>query len=183
MPQSCIDVYKRQPVKGREKRQKKKENRAPEDLLGDLKPGDIVVHEIHGKGKFLGLRNMEVGGARADYIELEYRGGDKLYIQTAQIDRVQKYIGPGEAESVRLNKLGGKEWENTKAKATSSIKELAEDLVALYRERGTRKGYRFSKDTVWQRQFEDSFAYEETPGQTESIAQIKRDMELSLIHI
>lgn len=90
---------------------------------------------------------------------------------------MQKYIGPGEAESVRLNKLGGKEWENTKAKAASSIKELAEDLVALYRERGTRKGYRFSKDTVWQRQFEDSFAYEETPGQTESIAQIKRDME------
>ena len=165
------------PVKGREKRQKKKENRAPEDLLGDLKPGDIVVHEIHGKGKFLGLRNMEVGGARADYIELEYRGGDKLYIQTAQIDRVQKYIGPGEAESVRLNKLGGKEWENTKAKAASSIKELAEDLVALYRERGTRRGYHFSRDTVWQRQFEDSFAYEETPGQTESIAQIKRDME------
>ncbi len=147
-----------------------------ENLLGDLKPGDIVVHEIHGKGRFLGLKNMEVGGARADYIELEYRDGDKLYIQTSQIERVQKYIGPGEGE-IRLSKLGGKEWDSAKAKAKSSIKELAEDLVELYRQRSLLKGFRFSKDTVWQNQFEDSFEYEETPGQLESVRQIKRDMQ------
>ncbi|MBQ9942269.1 MAG: transcription-repair coupling factor [Christensenellaceae bacterium] len=150
-------------------------------LLGDLKAGDIIVHEIHGKGRFLGLKNMDVGGTRADYIELEYRDGDKLYIQTAQIHRVQKYIGPGENETIRLSKLGGKEWDAAKNRARSSVKELAEDLVELYRQRSLQKGFAFGKDTVWQQQFEDSFDYEETPGQVESIEQIKKDMESARI--
>jgi len=164
-------------ARGKAKRQKKKT--AP-TLLADLRAGDLVVHEVHGKGRYNGLKTMEVGGASAEYMEIEYRDGDKLYIPTAQIGRVDKYVGPEEG-TPRLNKLGGKEWESAKAKARSSVKELAEDLVAIYRERGVRAGYRFSPDTVWQRQFEDNFGYTETPGQMESIEQIKRDMESSKI--
>jgi len=170
------EIFGRASRKPSEKRSREKQS--GDTLLADLKAGDIVVHEVHGKGRFLGLKNMDVAGARADYIELEYRDGDKLYIQTSQIDRVQKYIGPGDGEGeVRLSKLGGKEWENAKAKARQSVKKLAEDLVELYRQRSALKGYRFSKDTVWQSQFEDSFEFEETPGQLESIRQIKRDMQ------
>ena len=149
-------------------------------LLADLHSGDIVVHEIHGKGRYLGLRTMEVAGVSADYMEIEYRDQDRLFIPTSQIGRIDKYIGPDEEET-RLSKLGGREWETTKAKARTSVKKLAEDLVEIYRERSQAKGYQFSEDTVWQRQFEDNFAYEETPGQLESIQQIKQDMESSKI--
>lgn len=149
-------------------------------LLADLHTGDIVVHEIHGKGKYLGLRTMEVAGVSADYMEIEYRDQDRLFIPTSQIGRIDKYIGPDEEET-RLSKLGGREWETAKTKARASVKKLAEDLVEIYRERSLAKGYQFSEDTVWQRQFEDNFAYEETPGQLESIEQIKQDMESSKI--
>ena len=169
---SELDIFGAR-ARGKAKRPKKK--KAP-ILLADLRAGDLVVHEVHGKGRYLGLKTMEVAGASAEYMEIEYRDGDKLYIPTAQIARVDKYVGPQE-EVPRLSKLGGKEWENAKARARSSVRELAEDLVAIYRERSARAGYRFSEDTVWQRQFEDNFGYTETPGQLESIEQIKRDME------
>lgn len=164
-------------ARGKAKRQRKKS--AP-TLLADLKAGDLVVHEVHGKGRYNGLKTMEVAGASAEYMEIEYRDGDKLYIPTAQIGRVDKYVGPDD-DAPRLSKLGGREWENAKAKARASVKELAEDLVAIYRERGVRPGYRFSPDTVWQRQFEDNFGFTETPGQMECALQIKRDMESSKI--
>ena len=157
-------------------KKKKAKKKQPGLEAADLKEGDIVVHEIHGKGRFLGIRNMEVGGVKGDYLELEYRDGDRLYIQTSQIQRVQKYIGPGD-EDARLSKLGGKEWENAKARAKNSIKQLTEDLLAIYADRANRQGYAFSRDTVWQRQFEENFPYQETEGQLESTRQIKRDME------
>ena len=149
-------------------------------LLADLHAGDIVVHEIHGKGKYMGLKTMEVAGVSADYMEIEYRDGDRLFIPTAQIGRIDKYIGPDEEET-RLSKLGGREWENTKTKARASVKQLAENLVDIYRERSQAAGYQFSEDTVWQRQFEDNFGYIETPGQLECIEQVKQDMESTKI--
>ncbi|MGI6152657.1 MAG: transcription-repair coupling factor [Christensenellaceae bacterium] len=162
---------------GRIKKQvKRAKSSAQEDIFSDLSAGDFVVHEVHGKGKYLGLKTLEAGGNVAEYMEIEYRGGDKLYIPTAQIDRVQKYIGSEDAQP-QLSRLGGKEWENAKARARESALKLAFDLVELYAQRFDNKGYAFSKDTVWQKQFEDAFEYEETEGQTQSIEEIKRDME------
>lgn len=146
------------------------------NLLADLKHGDIVVHELHGIGRYVGLKTMEIAGVSADYIELEYRDGDTLQIQTAQIGRVEKYVGPND-EKVKLSKLGGKEWENSKNRARSTVRQLAENLTELYAERSARKGFAFSPDSSWQRQFEDNFFYEETPGQLESIEEIKQDMQ------
>ena len=105
-------------ARGKAKRQRKKS--AP-TLLADLKAGDLVVHEVHGKGRYNGLKTMEVAGASAEYMEIEYRDGDKLYIPTAQIGRVDKYVGPDD-DAPRLSKLGGREWENAKAKARASVK-------------------------------------------------------------
>ncbi len=144
------------------------------DIFTDLKPGDIIVHDIHGKGRFLGLVTRAVQGISRDYMELEYRDGDKLFIPTDQIDRVQKYMG---GENERLSKLGGREWSQTKARVKKAVKELAEDLVSIYSERLEKKGYQYGEDTLWQRQFEDSFPYEETEGQLQSIAEIKKDMQ------
>lgn len=144
------------------------------DIFTDLKTGDMIVHDIHGKGRFLGLVTREVQGISRDYMELEYRDGDKLFIPTDQIDRVQKYLG-GEGE--RLSKLGGREWSNTKAKVKKAVKELAEDLVAIYSERMMKKGHKFGEDTIWQRQFEDNFPYDETEGQLKSIEDVKQDMQ------
>ena len=144
------------------------------DIFSDLKAGDMIVHDIHGKGMFLGLVTKEVQGTLRDYMALEYRGGDKLFIPTDQMDRVQKYMG---GEGGRLSKLGGKEWNQTKSRVKNAIKELAEDLVAIYSERTGSKGYRYGEDTLWQKQFEDNFPYEETPGQVASIDEIKKDMQ------
>lgn len=166
------DIFGKQKTIGRKKSSKKKEI----VLIADLNIGDIVVHEVHGKGKYLGLKTMEVSGVSSDYMEIEYRDGDKLYIPTAQIGRLDKYIGSDD-EIVALSKLGGKDWESAKSKARTSVKKIAEDLVSIYRERSIQKGYQFSPDTVWQNQFEDNFEYTETPGQLESIEEIKRDME------
>ena len=160
-----------------------KARKRSEDILSELKPGDIVVHDLHGKGRFIGITKMEVGGVSADYIELEYRDGDKLYIQTSQIERVQRYIGPGsdEADNMKLSKLGSKEWDNQKAKARKSIRQLAEDLQSIYLERTKLKGFAFSPDSMWQREFEDNFNHTETDGQIDSIRQIKRDMQSTKI--
>ena len=143
------------------------------DIFTDLKTGDIIVHDVHGKGRFLGLVTRAVQGISRDYLELEYRGGDKLFIPTDQIDRVQKYMG---GDSARLSKLGGREWGQTKARVRKAVQELAEDLVSIYSERLGKKGFRYSEDTVWQKQFEDMFPYEETDGQIRSIDEIKADM-------
>jgi transcription-repair coupling factor (superfamily II helicase) len=148
------------------------------DLFADLKPGDMVVHDVHGKGRFIGLVKREVQKVSRDYLELEYRDGDKLFIPTDQIDRVQKYMG-GEGE--RLSKLGGREWSQVKARVKKAVKELAEDLVSIYSERMFKKGHKYSEDTVWQQQFEDSFPYEETDGQLKSISEIKKDMQLEKV--
>lgn len=142
----------------------------------ELKPGDYVVHTNHGIGVYKGIKQLEVQGHKKDYLELSYNAGDKLYVPVDQLDLVQKYIG-SEGKSPKINKLGGSEWTKAKNKVKKAINEIAEDLVKLYAIRSTLKGHKFSSDTVWQKQFEDEFPYEETPDQLSAIEDIKKDME------
>ncbi|MDO5689252.1 MAG: transcription-repair coupling factor [Tissierellia bacterium] len=155
-----------------------KKRKTTKDLINysDLTIGDFVVHENHGIGRYQGLEQIDVGGIVKDYLLLEYRGADRLYIPTDQMNLIQKYIG-AEAKLPKLNKLGGMEWNRTKQKAKKALDEIADDLVELYARRSQDVGYAFSKDSHWQREFEDSFIYEETYAQLRCIDEIKRDME------
>lgn len=144
--------------------------------FAELKPGDYVVHVNHGIGIYKGIKQLDIGGHKKDYLELSYYGDDKLYVPVEQLDMVQKYIG-SEGNAPKINKLGSAEWTKAKTKVKKSIEEIAQDLVKLYAVRSTLKGYRFSKDTVWQRQFEEEFPYEETPDQITAIEDIKKDMQ------
>ena len=144
--------------------------------FAELKPGDYVVHANHGIGVFKGIKQIEVAGSTRDYLDIVYDKGDKLYVPVDQLDLVQKYIG-SEGKTPKVNKLGGAEWQKAKAKVRKSINEIAEDLVKLYAARSTLSGYKYAKDTEWQRQFEDEFPYEETPDQLTSLEEIKHDME------
>lgn len=148
----------------------------PQLALYELKAGDLVVHEAHGIGRFVGVSTLTVEGKSKDYIELIYQAGDKLYIPTDQLDRVQKYIG-GNEETQKLSKLGSGEWQKTVSKTRASVRKLAFDLVHLYGERNRLKGFKFSPDTNWQQRLELSFPYRETPDQLTSIEEVKRDME------
>lgn len=142
----------------------------------ELKLGDYVVHANHGIGLYKGIKQLEVEGIKKDYLELSYDSGDTLYVPVEQLDFVQKYIG-SEGKLPKVNKLGGSEWAKTKNKVKKSIADIAEDLMKLYAARATLKGHRYSKDTVWQKQFEDEFPYEETQDQIVAIEDIKKDME------
>ncbi len=144
--------------------------------FAELKPGDYVVHANHGIGIYKGIKQIEAAGHKRDYLDIVYDKGDKLYVPVDQLDLIQKYVG-SEGKAPKINKLGGSEWQKAKAKARKSINEIAEDLVKLYAVRSTVKGYRFSKDTEWQKQFEDEFPYEETPDQLTALEEIKADME------
>ena len=144
--------------------------------FAELKPGDYVVHVNHGIGVYKGIKQIEVAGHKRDYLDIVYDKGDKLYVPVEQLDMLQKYIG-SEGKNPKVNKLGGNEWQKAKSKVRESINKIAEDLVKLYAERSAIKGYRFSKDTEWQKQFEDEFPYEETPDQLSSLEEIKNDME------
>lgn len=142
----------------------------------ELKVGDYVVHVNHGIGVYKGIKQLEVEGHKKDYLELAYEGGDKLYVPAEQLDLIQKYIG-SEGKAPKITKLGGSEWTKLKNKVKKSIMDIAEDLLKLYAVRSTMKGFRYSKDTIWQKQFEDEFIYEETPDQLTAIEDIKSDME------
>ena len=144
--------------------------------FAELKPGYYVVHANHGIGVFKGIKQIDIAGNTRDYLDIVYDKGDKLYVPVDQLDLVQKYIG-SEGKTPKINKLGGNEWQKAKAKVRKSINEIAEDLVKLYAARAALKGYKYSKDTEWQRQFEDEFPYEETPDQLSSLEEIKHDME------
>ena len=145
-------------------------------VFADLKPGDFVVHQTHGIGQFVGVNTITADGVTKDYIKIQYRNDDMLYVPTSNLDTVRKYIGGGEA-APRLNKLGGKEWSATTGKVKKHLEEIAKDLVELYAKRQKVKGYAFSKDTPWQKQFEDSFPYTETEDQLRCIEEVKKDME------
>ena len=163
---------------GKRQRVKKASNRQKIQSYTDLTPGDLVVHEHHGVGRFVGIQRLPVDGVEKDYIKIDYAGGDCLYVPATQLDLVSKYIGGGEdQERTRLNKLGGTEWAKQKTKAKKAAKDLAKGLIALYAQRQKQPGFAFSPDSTWQREFEESFDFTETDDQLRCIAEIKADME------
>ena len=155
-------------------------NRQRIESYSDLSPGDYVVHENHGIGKFSGIVRMQVDGFDKDYIRLDYAGGDTLYVPATQLDMVTKYTGAGEEKPVRLSKMGGTEWARTRSRAKASAKDMADRLIKLYAQRQRLPGYAFSPDSEWQREFEENFGYTETDDQLRCIAEIKADMESSV---
>ncbi|MDR4950294.1 transcription-repair coupling factor [Neobacillus cucumis] len=142
----------------------------------ELKIGDYVVHVNHGIGKYLGIETLVINGIHKDYLHIRYQGSDKLYVPVEQIDLVQKYVG-SEGKEPKVYKLGGSDWKKVKKKVESSVQDIADDLIKLYAEREAAVGYAFSPDGDLQREFETSFAYQETDDQIRSIHEIKKDME------
>ena len=154
----------------------KTKTKTDENIFAQIKPGDFVVHQNHGIALFEGVKKRIVDGSYRDYFVLKYLGSDRLYIPAEQMDKVQKYMGGGE-HAPKLNKLGSADWDKTKTRVRASLKELAYDLAKLYAYRQEEGGYAFSKDTMWQNEFEENFQYEETPDQLTCIKEMKIDME------
>ncbi len=142
----------------------------------EFEPGELVVHIDHGIGRFLGMRIIGEAGQEREYMHLEYADRDKLFVPVEHLDRVQKYIGGGDAEP-KLQRLGSGEWDRTKRRVRESVEEVAHDLLELYSKRQVVEGFPFSSDGPWQQELEQSFAYEETPDQVRAMAEIKVDME------
>lgn len=164
----------------KKKKKKKQKNAAKIDSFLELKVGDYVVHENSGIGKYTGINQVSVGGIKKDYLKIVYQGGDSLYVPIDQMDKVQKYIG-GDVEKVKLNKLGGNEWIKAKRKVKKEIDDMTKELIDLYAKRESRKGYKYSKDTPWQKEFEDKFPFQETDDQLKAIKETKKDMESSKV--
>jgi len=144
--------------------------------IADLKPGDFVVHTTHGVGQFLGIREIAQGDQKGDFMLLEYAGDSKLYVPLTRLDLVQKYRGAGEAKP-HLDRLGGVTWEKTKSRVKAKMRDMADELLKLYAQRRMAKGFSFSPDANWQREFEDAFEYTPTKDQLSAVKQIKGDME------
>ena len=142
----------------------------------DINIGDYVVHRAHGIGKYSGIKKITVSGVTKDYLCIAYRGTDKLYVPATQLDMLYKYAEASDSE-LRLNKLGGSDWDKTKQKVKKATRQMAKELAELYAQREYTKGFAFSPDTVWQREFEDTFPYRETEDQIRSIEEVKNDME------
>lgn len=160
------------------KRKKTKHKKGEEiKSLSDIAPGDLVVHSMYGIGKFAGIRSLENNGITKDYITIKYAGTDVLYVPVTQLDLVSRYIGPRDDSGVKLNKLNSSEWKKTRSRVKSAVKDMAEELTKLYAQRQTAKGYAFSEDNDWQRDFEERFDYQETDDQLRSIQEIKDDMQ------
>lgn len=158
------------------KKRIKSENTQQIKSFADIKKGDYIVHENHGIGRFMGIKQLTVNGEKKDYLHIKYAGEDMLYVPVEQMDIVQKYTGSDSA-APKINSLSGGEWKKTKAKAKAAVAEMAADLIELTAARQLEKGYAFGPDTPWQREFEDSFPYVETDDQLRCIAEIKADME------
>ena len=161
----------------RKKAKVKRSNRDQVKSYTDLTPGDLVVHEHHGIGRFIGMERMTVDGSERDFIKIAFAGTDFLYVPATSLDLISKYIGSGDTERVRLNRLGGTDWTKAKARAKAAAKELADGLIRLYAARAKVKGFAFPEDDAWQREFEEAFPYEETDDQLRCIAEIKDDMQ------
>ena len=150
---------------------------AQEVVFSDLKIGDYVVHKTHGIGQFIGVNTIKADKVTKDYLKIRYKNDDILYIPINQLDNIRKYIGVGDTSVPALNNLGGKEWEKTTQKVKANLREVAKELIELYAKRESARGFSFSKDTPWQTQFENSFAYTETDDQIRCIEEMKKDME------
>ena len=161
----------------------KKRRKAPEQfrqgetiIFSDLKVGDYIVHRTNGVGQFIGINTIKTDDVTKDYIKIKYKDDGILYVPTSSLDNVKKYIGSGDG-APRLNKLGSKDWAKAKAKVRSNLQEIAKDLIELYAKREKAKGFMFSKDTEWQKEFEEKFPFIETNDQLRSIEEMKKDME------
>ena len=166
-------------VEGEKKKRKHVNNEFREGqkvVFADLEIGDYVVHKYHGIGMFVGVNTITTENITKDYIKIKYKGNDILYIPTNQLDSIRKYIGGGESVP-KINKMGGKDWLNTKSKVKNNLREVAKELIELYAKREKVKGFAFTKDTPWQSQFEDNFPYVETDDQLRCIQEVKNDME------
>ena len=165
---------------GAERRKKRKKKLSHEgksiQSFTELTPGDYIVHENHGLGVYKGIEKIEVDKVTKDYVKIEYADGGVLYVLATGLDMIQKYSG-SEGRKPKLNKLNSVEWRNTKARVKGAVKEIAKELVELYASRQEKRGYQYSEDTVWQREFEEAFPYEETDDQLRAIEETKKDME------
>jgi len=161
--------------KTKRRRHRRDKNSEKITSFADLRPGDYIVHDNHGIGIFRGIERVTSDGNTRDYLKLEYSDGGHIYVQTAQMEMIQKYIG-GKSEA-RLSKLGGADWARAKARARKAVEILAEDLIALYAKRQAATAHKYNSDTVWQQEFEGNFPYTETDDQLTAIEDVKRDME------
>ncbi|HAP78826.1 MAG TPA: transcription-repair coupling factor [Ruminococcus sp.] len=163
----------------KKKKRKKEKNSESIRSLADISEGDLIVHSDYGIGRFIGIKKMEFEDVVKDYITIQYAGTDKLYVPVTQLDMVSKYIGPRDDSGVKLNKLSSAEWQKTRNKVKKSVRDMADELVALYAKREQTTGFPFFADDEIQRDFEERFPYSETDDQLRSIEEIKADMELA----
>ena len=178
-PMLSFAVITESDIFGTEKKKKKKYKRYEGEHIqsfADLHVGDYVVHENHGLGIYQGIEKMEVGGTTKDYMKISYAKGANLYILATQLDLIQKYAG-SDAKKPKLNTLGTQEWNKTRARVQGAVREIAKELVELYAARQQKEGYVYGPDTVWQKEFEEMFPFEETEDQVNAIEETKRDME------
>jgi transcription-repair coupling factor (superfamily II helicase) len=179
LPDSKLAILAEPDITGRRRphRVARPRARPVEGFFDDLEPGAYVVHHIHGVARYGGLVKRAIGGSERDYLLLEYRGGDRLYVPSDQIDSITPYAG---GDHPSLNRLGGHEWQKQKSRVRSAVREIAKELVALYRRRATEPGHPFTPDTPWQAELEQAFPYPETPDQLTAVADVKADMELPI---
>lgn len=166
--------------KKKKKKSKSKKVINERDLINytDLEPGDMIVHENYGVGRYIGIKNIEVNDIKTDYLEIIYQNDDRLFIPTNEMDLVSKFVGSAD-KAPKLSKLNSTDWQKSKYRAKKAIEEIAENLVKLYATRLNIEGFAFSKDSIWQKEFEDAFIYQETGAQLRAIREIKADMELA----
>lgn len=177
LPNAKLVVITEKDIFGRQKKRLARVSREERIThFREINVGDYVVHVQYGIGKYCGVETKEIDGIKRDYLYIQYGGEDKLFVPTDQVGLLQKYIGK-EGEVPRLHKIGSSSWSRTKSKVQSSVKDIARELIQLYAKRSQATGYAFSRDTVWQQEFEEAFPYEETPDQLTAVAEIKADME------
>ncbi len=171
-------TYGKQGVQKKAERKKRFKTGRGLTSLDEISRGDYVVHAVHGIGMFDGIKTMTVGGKIKDFIKLNFRGADVLYIPVTQLDLIAKYISPGDTDKpVKLNRLGSDEWKKTQSRVRSAVKDMAKELTELYSKRLNTEGFAFSEDMDMQNDFERRFEFEETEDQLEAVNEIKRDME------
>lgn len=178
-PDAALTVitHDRMPGKPKKHRPRKRDKAAIIHSVSELTAGDYVVHSAHGIGIYQGIHPLNVQGVVKDYIKIQYAKGDILYVPVTQLDLVSKYIGPKEEARVKIHRLGGQEWQRTKARVKASVKDIARQLIELYSKRMSIKGFAFDSDSEWQYDFERRFEYEETEDQLKCAEEIKSDME------
>jgi len=174
MPNAKLALIAESDLTGRRPGPRRQKPRSSGTVFEDLKPGDYVVHHHHGVGKFEGLVSRAIGGTQRDYLLLAYKGGDRLYVPTDQIDTIRQYVG---GETPTMHRLGGSDFARAKSKVRSAVQEIAQELVVLYQRRVTAEGHAFAADTPWQHDMEAAFPYVETLDQRRAITEVKSDME------